>query len=327
MERICSISKESLYGIETVVLESDLLRVRILTGKGGEIYEMIYKPLKMDFLLKKRAGLRPYQERDLYKQRLSRYSELYTGGWSDVVPDRGIYEGIVLERKTAGIAATLPWDWEITEESSEKAEIKCTVLLPVFPLYLEKFISIQAGGTELMVRESAVNKGKSEMDVAWTQHITFGGDFLADNVAVILPVDKVFRAYDFHYRMMGETIEDYEDPACSVHFREGETYNFLMAPPYYEEKDRFVTMRNLKESQASLYRQDKNIGVRLTWDAKAYPYLRYWCDNRDDSYTLALEPANHFFVDFEDSKKFGTYWTMPPGDMRSLWVNCKIFTK
>lgn len=76
----CAATTVAVNGIEGVRLENEWLSAVILVGKGTDIWELTYKPLNLQLLMKTRAGLSLCEGRDLRKNRLMHYAEGYPGG-------------------------------------------------------------------------------------------------------------------------------------------------------------------------------------------------------------------------------------------------------
>lgn len=303
----CRVKKKCISGIDVLYLESDLLRVSILAGKGGEIYEMIYKPLEMDILLKTPGRLTQYEGRDLSRERLTWYSELFTGGWIDVLPGMAIYKDINVTMEAAGIAATMPWNYEIVSECGESAAVRLFVDLPVVPISVEKTITVKQGDARLLVSERIINKGDAPICFTWVQHSAFGGSFLDEDVEIILPDHQL----GMPMRATPPEVEGHD----------------LRVPlPRGAEANVFITLRELSEYRFALRNHKKGIEVIMDWDGEAFPCLRCWYRSSKDIYTVALEPGNYYASSFDDTFKIGCHATLEPGQSMEAWVGCGIYT-
>lgn len=323
-EGICTISEKMISGIKVLYLENDLLRLSILVGKGCEFYEIIYKPRNMDILLKSKGGLDQYEGRDLSKEPLAWYSELFTGGWMDVLPDRGAYEEVFLVQKNSGIAATVPWNYQILEQCEDKITIKCFVTLPLIPLYVEKTITIVSLEAKIYVKEYVKNTGNSTAFFTWTQHVAFGGEFLDENVKVTIPCKKVFKAIEYR-QAKGKSQEAYECPIENVKMSDENSYNLLAVKPNQFDEELFVTIRKLEKPYFELYNENKSAGIRFEWDFDVFPYLRYWYKNSKELYTIGIEPSNYYFDGFDNCREEHTCFQMEPAKGFSTWYTCELF--
>ena len=55
----CRVNDEYTYrGMRVLVMEKDILRISLLLDKGTTIYELLYKPLDLDFMFLNNQGIR-----------------------------------------------------------------------------------------------------------------------------------------------------------------------------------------------------------------------------------------------------------------------------
>lgn len=322
---LCSVRETELSGIKTVYVENEQLKAGILAGKGADVYELHYKPKDMDLLLKTSAGLDGFKDRDLSRQRLKMYSEVYYGGWQDCLPHRARYEDRVVEQDTGGIAATLPWhvDSKVTDEGRE-AVVRCTVQLPVVPLHIEKTFTLRSGEAALHVEARLRNAGSSDAVFTWTQHPAFGGRFLDEQVSLELP-----ECTAFHPRLYrsdpGKGMAAFEEPVGRITLHGGAPRDIREVLPRGRNEELFLVLKNVREPWARLVNRRKGVGVRLRWELDAFPYIRYWSSIGPDRYTIAVEPSNDAFASLDDSLEHGTFRTLRPGEEYATAFVCDVF--
>ncbi len=323
MPRSCRITAALDSGIDILHLENESLRVIVLPGKGGDVYAIVYKPLDLDVLLKTAKGLRPFAGRDLRSNRMTWYSEVFVGGWMDVLPHRARYREVDVPQEKSGIAATLPWAHEVAEDSGDRCAVKLKATLPVIPLAVEKTISLTKGIPEVLVEETVRNTGDAEARFTWTQHPTFGGAFLDEDVEVILPRCTVFRPREYA-RERSRGLAAFEGRVDDVKLPDGRTRDLRRLAPRAAREDLFVALKDLEAHQAALLNRRRSLEVRLSWDPSAFPYLRYWFRSSEDTYTVGLEPSNDCFADMDDSIAHGTFLSLAPGAAASAWITCAV---
>ncbi|NHN29841.1 DUF4432 family protein [Paenibacillus agricola] len=320
----CTIKETMVSSIKVVYLENELLRASILVGKGADVFELIYKPLQIDVLLKTNKGLAVFDNRNLSEQRLKMYSELYAGGWQDCLPHRARYEHIDITQETGGIAATLPWEYEITQNNAEAASILCFVQLPDIPLYIEKSFTLKRGDSHLYIGIRIRNQGSSAVKFTWTQHPAFGGQFLDENVTIEVPDCVAFhpRSYD---RAFKDDLARFEEPIDRITLPSGNTRNIQEVMPKNSNEQFFIVLKNIREPWAKLINHKKGVGVLLKWQLDAFPYIRYWSNNVSTMYTIGIEPSNDAFSSFDDSLEHGTFRELQPNEEYATMLQCEIF--
>ena len=317
----CRVARSEEHGIELLVLENEVIAATILSGKGADLYALQYKPLKIDPFLKTKGGLSLFKGRDLRSNRLSWYSELFAGGWMDVLPHRARCGTTEITQERSGIAATLPWRYEILEESQDRASVSFAVELPLVPLAVEKVASVAGGSPAVRFQERVRNIGDAPVSFTWTQHPTFGPPFLDEGVEVDLPPCIAFHPREYAMDRSGG-IQAFEEPIDKVTVGDDRTRDLRLLRPKRENEELFVALTGLDRHTVSLANPALDLAVTLAWDADAFPYLRYWYRNRSGIYTLGLEPSNDCFANLDDSLRHGSYVELGPGETCSAWLSC-----
>jgi len=324
-KRTCKLAIENKYGIDIAHLENELIKVTILIGKGTDILEMIWKPLGIDCLNKSGRTLEQFKDIDLRTNRLKNHGDMSLGGWMDAVPHRGVCNGIELTQDNGGISATLPWAYEVMTDSEFVVKLRCFVDLPMVLMHLEKTFTIRKGSPSLFIEESIINNSKFEAQFTWTQHALFSGDFVDENVSVIVPTKTVFQPnmYAKNHEMTGTDLTLYEEPVNRVTCNSGKVYDFNKPLPKDAMDSVFVTFNHLKKGEVEMYNKKLDLSVCLNWDLNVFPYLRSLYKS-DGSTIVGLEPGNDLFSDFNFSLKHGTFMTMKPGEAIETWMELKF---
>lgn len=306
--------------IRTLVLSNEILSVKILAGKGGDINQITYLPEQMDLLYTEDKNFSAYENRDLSKSRLTRYSENSTGGWQDVVPGFGRYGELVLKEYPVGIAAGVSWNVQEFTDSDE--EVILSVHLPCFPLFLEKRIRLK--GESLLVKERILNEGCEEADFTWTQHSVFGGDFLDGQTEIVYPGDTAF--FSSLFASQGGKKEDFCESICDMPMPDGTRFDLtVMRKP--EKDGQLIYTMEAGQGNFSLYNKGKNVGFRVDWDREIFPYIRCWYQNTEEAYSYAIEPCNYAYSSFEDTDKENMYLHLGPGKEMSTEIQLSIIHK
>ncbi|WP_246079165.1 DUF4432 family protein [Paenibacillus piri] len=319
----CTVQESVASGVQTVTLENALLRVRILTGKGADIYELIYKPLDIDFLLKTNNGLAAFERRNLAKRRLTHYSELFTGGWQDCLPHRAKYLELDITQDTGGIAATVPWKYEILP-AADSASVRCFVQLQDIPFLIEKTFTVKQGDPQLYIDQRILNTGTAPVQFSWTQHAAFGGQFLDEHVSIEFPDCVAFHArhYDSSYK---NDFSRFEEPPERIALPDGTCRNLREVLPRGTNEHIFTVLKHIREPWAKLINRHKKVGVQLHWELDAFPFIRYWSYNADEMYTVGIEPSNDAFANFDHSLQHGTYRELKPEQQYGTRYGCTLF--
>jgi galactose mutarotase-like enzyme len=291
------LTTEWRHGIETVILSNDLVSAVILAGKGADLLEFIWKPLHINCLYRSDEPMEVYDHLKLSETRLLNHSDHLLGGWVDALPHRGSYKDVELSQDNGGIAATLPWHYEVVKNDKKVISIRLWVDLPVFPMHLEKTFTLYDNSSSLYIDETVTNQGDAPMSFTWTQHALF--NFLSDATTLEVDSDIVFKAWE-HMADPGGPLEAYETNMREAELSQG---MYDLRHPIKSDRSEFVVFNHLGKGEAALMDKDLQLAVRLNWDIVQFPYLRSLYQGS----IIGLEPGNDMFSGFEHSLKYGTY--------------------
>ena len=91
-------------------------------------------------------------------------------------------------------------------------------------------------------------------------------------------------------------------------------------------------VRGLKTGEYTLVNQNRQLGLKMTWDLTVFKYLWVWCMfcGHEDypwygrAYTLAVEPWSSLPASFPEADSRGDVLVVGPGESREAWVNAEI---
>lgn len=292
-------------GLDAVRLENDRVSALVLPGKGCDLLEFVWKPGRVNCFYKSDTPDDSFRGLDLKANRLRSHSDRSLGGWMDALPHRGRYKDMELTQETGGIAATLPWEYKISGD-----ELNCQVLLPEFPLLVEKTFTLLEN--RLLIREHVTNRGDEPMAFTWTQHALFGGDLVDDATRVTVPAACAFDAWA-HMADPDRGVEPHCYPIKEARLKHGVADLTRPLPPDYPSNE-FVVFRGLAEGWAALTNTASHLSITIRWDLGRFPYLRALFQT-EGKYIIGLEPGDDSFSDFEYSQRYGTFTAMEPGEI------------
>lgn len=313
------IEESSLYGLKTVTLSNDVLKVRILPGKGGDINQITLSFRGISLLHVKEANFRRYENRNLYESPLAHYSEDDTGGWQDVIPGFGRYGEKAITQAPLGIAATVGWNVSAGKEGDADA-VFLSVDLPDFPLHLEKRIWLDRNGINL--EETVRNAGDRSADVTWTQHAMFGGSLLDENTDISYPDDEILLSA--LWAKQGGPMENFLFRTDNVPMPDGARHDLRKMRARAQDGILVFTMK-AREGKCELYNEQKGVGVRLLWDEMLFPYLRCCYQNTKDAYAMGLEPCNYFYSSFAETDRDQMYLHLESGEEKTTRMRLEVF--
>lgn len=316
-------AETSVAGIPAVRLENEWLRVVVLVGKGADVWELVYKPLGIDLLMKTKSGLEPLRGRDLRRDRLLHYADPYPGGWQDILPNRARFGDRAIGADREGESAGMPWAYAVSRKEGEVV-LSCWAALPETPLAVTKSFRLSAGEPELRIEEEAANAGSEPVRFIWTHHPAFGAPLVDAAARIRLPEDcRAFRS-DRYERNRDEPPSTFEEEIGSVTLADGSCKDLREAEaPVADGGSCYVPLIGASEGEAGIDNALLGLSMRLRWDLETFPCLRYWSRNDKEMYTVALEPSASRFSDIDDGIRHGECLSLNSGEKRATWLTLR----
>jgi hypothetical protein len=276
-DKECRLLERKVRGYRGVVLENSQLAVTLLPEKGGEIYEIVYKPLNFDILWKAPWGLsRPNPVLATSGDSEAAWMDAYGGGWQGIFPNGGdscVYQGAALGFH--GEASTANWDYHC-RQSPTSVRIEMEVDLVRSPFKLRKEVSIESGSLAVQIHESVVNQAEKAYYAMWGHHPAFATK-LIDGAHL----ETAARRYESHIpeisatgRLSPGSVQDWpqmiDKEGCKVDLSRLPTGQLRISEMGY--------LSDFERGQYTLSNETIGLSVTLCWDANIFPYLWYWLE-------------------------------------------------
>jgi hypothetical protein len=314
-----------INGLKVLYMENCWLKIGVLLDKGADIFEIIYKPLNMDVMLKTSKGLSLFLGRNIKKDKLKNYNELYYGGWQDLVPHKCAVNGVINDI-SASNSSCESWNYKVIKDCKGILSVKFSVKLSSMYIYIEKILTLNETTPEILISEKITNCGQDVLNFAWTHHIAFGGRIINENASIHLPKAVAFNVSAFE-KDRKNPIEEYVEPLDKVTSESGNIYDLTKVYPRFKGERIYSIIKDMKGNYASIFNKKSNIGLKLEWDDRVFKYLRYWAQNDEDIYTVALEPSTSCFNSFEDTLEYAMDLIIKPTEEKQSWVKCIFFSR
>lgn len=329
----CRINDELTYkGLQFLTMENELIKLSILTGKGTDILELIYKPKDLNLLWSSPKNFSSYD----IKNNLAKndFLETYLGGWQEIIPNGGspvVYKGAAfrLHEETPLLA----WEYKIIEDSIDKISIEFSVSLKKMPLSVKKTISLISGDPVIYIDEEISNFGGELLDFMWGHHPCFGEPFLDENCVI-----------NFHCEEIQSNINSISSNPIVKPNAVGKLDAF---PGFNGQPVDLSKVMNKKIKTAellyatkmldnwfSIRNTNKNIGIGFIFDEKIFKYLYLWFVYGGSegypwyckTYSLAVEPWSSYpglgLIEAINNK---TSLKIMPGEKINTWLRTIIF--
>ena len=332
----CRISDAWTYrGLETVVLENELLRVSVLAGKGADIFELVHKPSDTDFMWRT-----PWSVRDPGKWTPSTgwgegiWHDAYIGGWQTIAPTGGYqqnYAGADIGQHTE--ATLMPWDAQVVEDTPQRVSARFWVRTVRTPFWIEKTITLESGSAVVTVEDAVTNEAEEPMESQWGQHVALGSPFLTENSILDLPGASFFvpgNGETGRVRLKQGTSGTWphaEDP-------DGGPVDLRTIPPKSGRVQDYMVFKDMQAGWYAVTDPGRGVGFGLTWPVETFKYLWYWqvfgggsgypWYNR--TYNVGLEPFTSLASGIpEPGSNERTSLMFEPGETKRATVRAVVF--
>ena len=333
----CRIHRIVIHGLPAVVLENDIIRVTILTGKGADVVEFNYRPHDLDIVWLSPGGIRnPNDFLSTSPDPLATFVDVYPGGWQDVFPNAGapaLWNGAQFGQH--GEICNLPWSVAIVEDTEDRIVVRLSVRGQKFPSSIERTVSLNRADAGLNISERVINTSSVPVDAMWSQHITFGYPFVTPGSKITLPEGVTGLSHDADVGATGRRLS----PAAKFTWPnapalEGELLDLSIVPPRNTPSDLvYLTDFPGDTGWYQVTHPAQPVGVRVEWSTATLPYLWYWQEFGGTTgypwygqvYTIGLEPNSSYPTNgLPDAVANGSAMKIGPGEERSFSMRVAI---
>lgn len=233
----------------------------------------------------------------------------YPGGWQLLLPNGGdacehdrAPHGFHGEASIAG--------WEVLSAGDARARLRTRLFS--LPLVIEREVAVD--GAVLTITDTVENAGAGACEVMWGHHPAFGETFLAEGCVLETGARSI---------VADERVDGTLAPRDA-----GGPWQ----PPDGAAVLAYLT--DFDEGWATLWREDRALGVALRWDAAMFPCMWLWLENRGSSgwpwfgraRALGLEPHSswpgHGIA--EVARRGGNLVSLAAGERRSAAVRAEV---
>ena len=330
----CRLSDEYTYkGLRTLVMENEKLRVSFLLDKGADIFEFLYKPKDVDFMLRGPNGVaNPAHYVPTIASKAGNYLDFWHGGWQEVFPAGGMpseYEGA--EQGLHGEVCLMPWQHQVIQDDIDCIRVHLWVRTRRTPFLLEKTVTLRGGESILSFEERATNEGHVPLHYMWGQHPCIGAPFLDESCIVDAGADTVVTPDPSIWP--GERTEPGRWPWPRVPGRDGGEVDLSRVLPVAARIADGAYLTDFREGWCAITNQRMKLGFALTWPPSVFPWMWYWMVYGGElgapwygrTYNIALEPFTSFPNSLDSAMAAGTAPRLGPGASVSATLRAVVY--
>jgi galactose mutarotase-like enzyme len=333
----CRIHETRLFGLDTIVLENDRVRLSFLVGKGADLVEFNLKSRDLDFCWLTPGGIRkPTELHSTHADPVSSFIDAYPGGWQEVFPNGGapaVWAGASYGQH--GEVSALPWDVEILEDDEEHVRVRFSVRGVKMPCTIRKTVTLRGHTAGFRIEEAVTNDAGVPFTAMWGHHIVFGRPFAGPGARIRLPEGLEAIPHAEPVEGGGRRVAS-AAPFPWPHGTgpEGSAVDFSIVPEAGTASDLFYLHGFAADGGwYEILRPDEELGVRVRWDTSTMPYLWYWQEfgaTHDwpwygRAFVAGLEPNSSYPTNgLPDAVANGSALTIAPGGTRSMWLDVSV---
>lgn len=267
-------------GMEAWQVKNGPLQFTVMKDKCMDLAELSYKGINMNFLSKPGLqGRNHYDTNGSEAQRSIMGGMMFTCGLENICAP---YEGDKSYPMHGRIRTTpaehtgvyTGWEGD-SYRMSIRGEMREAELFGE-NLVLEREITTQFPGKEIVIRDTIENQGFREEPAMLLYHFNVGYPLLDEGARIILPTRKVTP----------------RDEAAAPHT---EKYSVMEAP--VDNEPEYVFLHELTADSegntfAAVINEKLGLGIQLSFNQKNLPYFMQWKSLASGDYVIGLEPAN-----------------------------------
>ncbi|HHT10891.1 MAG TPA: DUF4432 family protein [Candidatus Atribacteria bacterium] len=320
----CRVQEIIWNGFKTLIIENEKLRVSILVDKGTDIFELLYKPMDIDFMWRSPLEVNTLNPNLPTKSfDAGNYMDTYEGGWQEIIPNISTpsnYKGAAMGFH--GELVLLPWKYEVITDTPYEVKVLLKVRMKRAPLLVKKYITLKSNESLLEFEEIIQNEADEEYQFMWGHHPTYGIPFLDESCVIDFPQGVIGQVYqeDFSGTSIFPANQEFNWPYLKDLRGNQVDLSRVMAP---EMKTAFnIYIKNLKDGWYGITNLSKGIGIGFQWDVNIFKYLLMWSVYRGfygfpfygKTYNLALELYSAIPDDLDEVIRLNRALCLKPGE-------------
>ena len=305
-------ANKSAYGVETIVLENESLRLEIVPELGCKIMSIFYKPAEKEILWRN-PNIQPHRV-----NAGDSYDDNWAGGWDELFPNDESAELDGSAYPDHGELWTASWSAEI-EEADGLATIYMRTRTEKTEFLVERWITLHETEERVHFRYQFTNQGSQSRRYLWKLHPAMA---LSPGDQILIPASR-FLLEPRSLGTLGGGAFEFDSPVIQIGDR---TVDLRIAPPCESRELYFFYGTELKEGWCATFDPQRRVSVRLSFSREVFPacwFFASYC-GWNDYYVGVLEPCTGYPFRLEDAARSGNCSTLEPGAAQRTEVTLSV---
>ena len=290
-------------GVPGIRLEGELIVVTIFPEAGGKILDLVHRSSGKNLLWQNpRVGLtRTYAG--------APFDDVWCGGWDDLFPTDSpcSIEGNAYHDH--GDLWIGPWEWEIEEDTGDRATIRLSRYSVSLPCLVEKWVTLRRDEPVMTVRQRLTNHGPRPVRFLWDAHVAHAAE---PGSRIYLPASSL----NVEPPYLGRAGESTSVCSWPLHRDEQGVEHDLSRTPAAGHISEFFWAESLREGWCAVVHPTVGVGLGLAFDPAVFPTVWLFADYGGwrGHYFLLTEPCTSPPGSLADAVERGSAATLAPGE-------------
>jgi hypothetical protein len=268
--------------LQNIVLENRYLRIVVLPEPGAKIWQIVYKPLNVDFLWHN-----PQVSPSSHPPHTS-YDDVWSGGWDELFPND---EACQIDSRFLPDHGEL-WtgQWEAHPfETSDSVGVRLLLLTPISNVLVERTLLLRSGCAKFEIEYRFTNRGTNAFPFLWKLHPAFA---VSPDHRIDFPPMSVVREPDFP-GTLGDAPPVFQWPHVNLG---GTTRDLRQVPDASSRAVHFFYGTEITEGWCGITNRVNGLGCALRFDAKIFSSCWLFASHGGwrDLNVAVLEPATGY---------------------------------
>jgi galactose mutarotase-like enzyme len=286
-----------ISGWQSVVLQTEELRVEVLPAKGAEIHRLVDRRSGINLLFQAPWGLPPPGAPPLPGSGDDPFMWNYAGGWQDLFPsvnDACSYRGRSIPFH--GEVAGLEWEHDVLESEEVEAAVRFWTRCRETPFLVEKRLRLRDGEPEIVIQQTVTNESPESAHFVCGHHCVLGPPFLEQGCTLDLSGTTIRTSPQLWEPETARLAPGQEEGWPNARLRTGGTVDLRRVPgrDAGSHDDVFV---GVDAGWATVSNERLGMTFALEWDPSVYGWVVLWqpyggavAQPLAGSYALGVEP-------------------------------------
>lgn len=306
------VSRGSVGGFETIVLENQRLRAVIVPSLGGRVWELEDRIRKRQWIWHRPdVLLRAAQPGAVY-------DDVWAGGWEELFPNDapGVFEG----RQLPDHGEWWAMSWSAASASGgAEAVVRLMADSTIVRADCVKEFRLANDGATLSVTYRIRSDEARPFHFLFKQHLPIA---IVPGCRLLLPGGRV-EPVDPRFSTLLPSGDEFDWPHATM---AGRVVDMRQIPAPSSNVQEFVYVRNLPEPWCGVEDSSASAAIQMDFDSSAFPYVWLFLTYGGwrDLYTAVLEPCTNMPKDLADAVRAGQSAMLLPGQEFTTTVSVTL---